>query len=157
MATYTITGGGSTGITSNAVDVKLLSVVVDFSSTTNVANDVFECIELPANTYVVTAGLEVMTADTAGNSGTVSLGDGDDVDRYVTAQTIGNTNLVPIRAQAGAGSQGTTSIGYGNYTSADTIDVVVATGAINAVVRVWAIVADYDGLGDNESQKVTFA
>ena len=157
MATYTITGGGSTGITSNAVDVKLLSVVVDFSSTTNVANDVFECIELPANTYVVTAGLEVMTADTAGNSGTVSLGDGDDVDRYVTAQTIGNTNLVPIRAQAGAGSQGTTSIGYGNYTSADTVDVVVASGAINAVVRVWAIVADYDGLGDNESQKVTFA
>ncbi len=157
MATYTITGGGSTGITSNAVDVKLLSVVVDFSSTTNVANDVFECIELPANTYVVTAGLEVMTADTAGNSGTVSLGDGDDVDRYVTAQTIANTNLVPIRAQAGAGSQGTTSIGYGVYTAADTIDVVVATGAINAVVRVWAIVASYDGLGSNESQKVTFA
>tara|TARA_R100000458_G_scaffold4173_2_gene3367 strand:+ start:1257 stop:1730 length:474 start_codon:yes stop_codon:yes gene_type:complete len=157
MATFTITGGGNTGVSANAVDVKLLSVVVDFSSTTNSANDVFECIELAANTYVVTAGIEVMTADTAGNSGTVSLGDGDDVDRYVTAQTIANTNLVPIRAQAGAGSQGTTSIGYGNYTAADTIDVVVATGAINAVIRVWAIVADYDGLGGNEAQKVTFA
>ena len=157
MATYTITGGGNTGVSTNAVDVKLLSVVVDFSSTTNVANDVFECIELAANTYVVTAGIEVMTADTAGNSGTVSLGDGDDVDRYVTAQTIANTNLVPIRAQAGAGSQGTTSIGYGNYTAADTVDIVVATGAINAVIRVWAIVADYDGLGGNEAQKVTFA
>ena len=157
MATYTITGGGNTGVSANAVDVKLLSVVVDFSSTTNVANDVFECIELAANTYVVTAGIEVMTADTAGNSGTVSLGDGDDVDRYITAQTIGNTNLVPIRAQAGAGSQGTTSIGYGNYTAADTVDIVVATGAINAVIRVWAIVADYDGLGGNEAQKVTFA
>ena len=157
MATYTITGGGNTGVSTNAVDIKLLSVVVDFSSTTNVANDVFECIELAANTYVVTAGIEVMTADTAGNSGTVSLGDGDDVDRYITAQTIGNTNLVPIRAQAGAGSQGTTSIGYGNYTAADTVDIVVATGAINAVIRVWAIVADYDGLGANEAQKVTFA
>ena len=157
MATYTITGGGNTGVSTNAVDVKLLSVVVDFSSTTNVANDVFECIELAANTYVVTAGIEVMTADTAGNSGTVSLGDGDDVDRYVTAQTIANTNLVPIRAQAGAGSQGTTSIGYGNYTAADTVDIVVATGAINAVIRVWAIVADYDGVGGNEAQKVTFA
>ena len=98
-----------------------------------------------------------MTADTAGNSGTVSLGDGDDVDRYITAQTIGNTNLVPIRAQAGAGSQGTTSIGYGNYTAADSVDIVVATGAINAVIRVWAIVADYDGLGGNEAQKGTFA
>ena len=157
MATYTITGGGNTGVSTNAVDIKLLSVVVDFSSTTNVANDVFECIELAANTYVVTAGIEVMTADTAGNSGTVSLGDGDDVDRYITAQTIGNTNLVPIRAQAGAGSQGTTSIGYGNYTAAATIDVVVATGAINAVIRVFALVADYDGLGGNEAQKVTFA
>ena len=157
MATYTITGGGNTGVSTNAVDIKLLSVVVDFSSTTNVANDVFECIELAANTYVVTAGIEVMTADTAGNSGTVSLGDGDDVDRYITAQTIGNTNLVPIRAQAGAGSQGTTSIGYGNYTAADSVDIVVATGAINAVIRVWAIVADYDGLGGNEAQKVTFA
>ena len=157
MATYTITGGGNTGVSTNAVDVKLLSVVVDFSSTTNVANDVFECIELAANTYVVTAGIEVMTADTAGNSGTVSLGDGDDVDRYVTAQTIANTNLVPIRAQAGAGSQGTTSIGYGTYTAAATVDIVVATGAINAVIRVWAIVADYDGLGGNEAQKVTFA
>ena len=157
MATYTITGGGNTGVSTNAVDIKLLSVVVDFSSTTNVANDVFECIELAANTYVVTAGIEVMTADTAGNSGTVSLGDGDDVDRYITAQTIGNTNLVPIRAQAGAGSQGTTSVGYGNYTAADTIDVVIATGAINAIIRVFAIVADYDGLGGSEPQKVTFA
>ena len=157
MATYTITGGGNTGVSTNAVDIKLLSVVVDFSSTTNVANDVFECIELAANTYVVTAGIEVMTADTAGNSGTVSLGDGDDVDRYITAQTIGNTNLVPIRAQAGAGSQGTTAIGYGNYTAAASVDILVATGAINAVIRVWAIVADYDGLGANEAQKVTFA
>ncbi len=157
MATYTITGGGNTGVSANAVDVKLLSVVVDFSSTTNAANDVFECIELAANTYVVTAGIEVMTADSAGHSGTVSLGDGDDVDSYISAQTIANTNLVPIRAQAAAGSQGTTSIGYGNYTAADTIDVVVATGAINAVIRVWAIVADYDGPGGNEAQKVTFA
>ena len=42
MATYTITGGGNTGVSTNAVDIKLLSVVVDFSSTTNVANDFFE-------------------------------------------------------------------------------------------------------------------
>jgi hypothetical protein len=52
MATFSITGGGSTGISADAGDVKVLSVVVDFSSTTNAANDVFQCIELPANTYV---------------------------------------------------------------------------------------------------------
>ena len=157
MATFTITGGGSTGISASAGDVKVLTQVIDFTAFTNASGDVIQCIELPANTYVVTAGIEVMTADTAGNSGTVSLGDGDDVDRYVTAQTIANTNLVPIRAQAGAGSQGTTSVGYGNYTAADTIDVVIATGAINAIIRVFALVADYDGLGGSEPQKVTFA
>ena len=41
MATFSITGGGSTGISADAGDVKVLSVVVDFSSTTNAANDVF--------------------------------------------------------------------------------------------------------------------
>ena len=157
MATYTITGGGSTGVSAYAGDVKILSVVVDFSSTVPAANDVFECIELPANTWVAAAGIEVMTADTAGNSGTVALGDGVDPDRYVSAVTVANTNLVALRAFGGAASLGTTQVGTGNYIAADTIDVTVATGVINAVIRVWAIVANYDGLGDNESQKVTFA
>ena len=116
MATFTITGGGATGISASAGDVKVLTQVIDFTAFTNAAGDVIQCIELPANTYVVTAGIEVMTADTAGNSGTVSLGDGD-----------------------------------------DTIDVVIATGAIIAIIRVFAIVADYDGLGGSEPQKVTFA
>ena len=157
MATYTITGGGNTGVSANAGDVKVLSVVVDFSSTTNSAGDVFECIELPANSWVAAAGIEVMTADTAGASGTVALGDGVDPDRYVSAVTVANTNIVALRAFAGAASLGTTQVGTGNYIAADTIDITTVTGAINAVLRVWAIVAHYDGLGDNESQKVTFA
>ena len=157
MATYTITGGGTTGLSSSAPKVRVASVVVDFSSTTNVANDVFECIELPANSYVVTAGIDVLTVDSAGNSGTVSLGDGADVDRYITAAVPTSAGQMTIRAQAGAGSMGTTSIGYGIYASSDTVDVVVATGAINAIVRVWAVVADCDGIGDGQGQKVTFA
>ncbi len=79
MATYSISpASGTAGHPSKAPDLKCVSVVVDFSSTTNAANDVFECITLPANTYVVTAGIDVMTADTAGNSGTISLGDGSE-------------------------------------------------------------------------------
>ena len=77
MATYSISpASGTAGHPSKAPALKCVSVVVDFSSTTNVANDVFECITLPANTYVVTAGIDIITADTAGNSGTVALGDG---------------------------------------------------------------------------------
>ena len=61
MATYTITGGGTTGLSSSAPKVRVASVVVDFSSTTNAAGDVFECIEVPANSYVVTAGVDIIT------------------------------------------------------------------------------------------------
>ena len=52
---------------------------------------------------------------------------------------------------------GTTSIGYGVYAAADTIDLVVGTGAIDAKVRDFCVLADFDGEGDSEAQKVSFA
>ena len=159
MATYSISpASGTAGHPSKAPDLKCVSVVVDFSSTTNVANDVFECITLPANTYVVTAGIDIITADTGGNSGTIALGDGADVDRYISTAATTSAGLMTIRAQAGAGSMGTTSIGYGTYAATDTIDMVVSTGAVNCVVRVFALTADFGGYaGDSDGQVVTFA
>ena len=97
MATYSISpASGTAGHPSKAPDLKCVSVVVDFSSTTNVANDVFECITLPANTYVVTAGIDIITADTAGNSGTIALGDGADVDRYISTAATTSAGLMTI-------------------------------------------------------------
>jgi hypothetical protein len=61
------------------------------------------------------------------------------------------------RARAGDSSMGTTSVGYGVYAAADTIDLVIATGAIDAKVRVFCVLADFDGEGDSETQKVSFA
>ena len=52
---------------------------------------------------------------------------------------------------------GTTSIGYRIYAAADTIDLVIGSGAIDAKVRVFCVLADFDGEGDSEAQKVTFA
>ena len=155
MATYTITGGGTTGLSSSAPKVRVASVVVDFSSTTNAAGDVFECIEVPANSYVVTAGVDIITVGTG--SGTISLGDGADVDRYVAAVVMTAAGQKTIVAQAGTSVMGTTSAGYGIYAAADTIDIVTATAAVNGVCRVWAVIADVDGLGDSQGQKVTFA
>ena len=62
-----------------------------------------------------------------------------------------------IVAQAGTSVMGTTSAGYGIYAAADTIDIVTATAAVNGVCRVWAVIADVDGIGDGQGQKVTFA
>ena len=156
MATWTITGGGSTGHSANAPTVKVYSEIVDFSAFTITTNDIVEVIELPANSLVLYAGYDVLTADSAGNSGTLSLGDQADVDRWVSASTA-TAGIETTRARAGDSSLGTTSIGYAYYASADTIDLTNATGSVNCVVRVFAVVADCDGHGDNEAQNVTFA
>jgi len=156
MATWTITGGGNTGHSADGKKVRVISEIVDFSEFTISTNDVIQVIELPANSLVLYAGLDVLTADSAGNSGTLSLGDGADVDRYVAASTA-TAGIETTRARAGDSSLGTTSIGYAYYAAADTIDLVNATGSINAKVRVFAVVADCDGLGDTEGQNVTFS
>ena len=156
MATWTVTGGGSTGHNSSAPTVKVYSEIVDFSEFTTAGTDVVEVIELPANSLVLYAGYDVLTADSAGNSGTLSLGDQADVDRWVAASTA-TAGIETTRARAGDSSLGTTSIGYAYYAAADTIDLTNATGSVNCVVRVFAVVADCDGHGDNEAQNVTFA
>ena len=156
MATWTITGGGNTGHSADGKKVRVISEIVDFSEFTISTNDVIQVIELPANSLVLYAGLDVLTADGAGNSGTLSLGDGADVDRYVSASTV-TAGIEVTRARAGDSSLGTTSVGYAYYAAADTIDLVNATGTIDGKVRVFAVVADCDGLGDTEGQNVTFS
>jgi hypothetical protein len=156
MATWTITGGGNTGHSADGKKVRVISEIVDFSKFTISTNDVIQVIELPANSLVLYAGLDVLTADGAGNSGTLSLGDGADVDRYVSASTV-TAGIEVTRARAGDSSLGTTSVGYAYYAAADTIDLVNATGTIDGKVRVFAVVADCDGLGDTENQNVTFS
>ena len=155
MATWTVTGGGSTGHNSSAPTVKVYSEIVDFSEFTIAQNDIVEVIELPANSLVLYAGMDVLSATSSG-SGTLSLGDQDDVDRYVAASTA-TAGIELTVARAGTSAMGTTSAGYGYYAAADTIDLTNATATLDAKVRVFAVVADCDGHGDNESQNVTFA
>ena len=154
MATWTITGGGSTGHNSSSPTVKVYSEIVDFSEFTTSATDTIEVIELPANSLVLYAGMDVLTADSSGNSNQLSLGDGDDVDRYVSASTPA-AGMEATRERAGASGA---AVGYNYYAAADTIDIKSSAGVTTtAKVRVFAIVADCDGHGDNESQNVTFA
>ena len=147
MATYSITGAGPTGFPAHGPNVRVISEVVDFSATTNAASDVFQVLSVSADTVVLGAGINVITADSAGNSGAVELGDGGDPNRYVASSTVAAVaQETPIFAS-------TVPHLYG---SADTIDITIGTGAINAVVRVWAIVADCTG-GVETTQTVTYS
>lgn len=122
----------------------LAETVIDFSSQTNAATDVFQAINVPANACVLNAGVDVLTVDSAGNSGTVALGDGTVV--YIAATAP--TSAVQLANGDAVGEM------FVWYDAADTLDVTVATGAINAVIRVWAIIVD----GDDPitTQRVTF-
>jgi len=127
---------------------RVISDVVDFSSTTNAATDTFDVLPLPANSLVLAAGCDVLTADGAGNSGTISVGDSVDGDQYVAAATV-----------AAAGQMTTLDANYA-YSSADAIRLTIGTGAIDAKVRVWACVISLDDgatLSDTDSQTSTFA
>lgn len=145
MTTYalaTVTGGHK----STFAKPYFVDVVIDFSTTTNATDDVFQAIEVPAYTMVLNAGIEVLTADTAGNSGTVALGDGSIT--YVAAAVPTSTAFMT--------SFDAVAEGFVDYKAADTLDVTVGTGAINAKIRVWAILCDIANHGST-SQTVTFS
>jgi hypothetical protein len=127
---------------------RVISDVVDFSSTTNASSDTFDVLPIPANSLVLAAGVDVLTADGAGNSGTIAVGDSVDADQYAAAATV-----------AATGQMTTLDANYA-YSSADAIRLTIGTGAINAKVRVWACVISLDDgatLSDTNSQTSTFA
>jgi hypothetical protein len=127
---------------------RVISDVVDFSSTTNASSDTFDVLPIPANSLVLAAGVDVLTADGAGNSGTIAVGDSVDADQYAAAATV-----------AATGQMTTLDANYA-YSSADAIRLTIGTGAIDAKVRVWACVISLDDgatLSDTNSQTSTFA
>ena len=126
--------------------VRLMSEVVDFSSTTNAASDTFDVIGIPANTLVLSAGVDVLTAGTG--TGTIAVGDSGDADQYVDEVAPTSTGQQTLLNAPEA------------YSSADDIRITVATAAVNAKVRVWATMISLDKGGsdaDTDSQNVTFS
>ena len=128
--------------------VRVMSEVVDFSSTTNAGGDTFDVIGVPANTLVLAAGCDILTADTAGNSGTLAVGDSSGAAIYSAAAAPTSTGQKTLTDDPKA------------YSAGDDIRVTVASGAINAKVRVWATMISLDKCGsdvDADTQNVTFA
>ena len=89
MATYTVTGAVA-GVPLG-IKPQIVEVVLDFSSTNLTTSDSVEVIEMKANTLVLGAGVEILTATS--NSGCViDLGDDSDDDLYVSALDATGTN-----------------------------------------------------------------
>ena len=143
MATYNKTGaGGTTGHPSNGRTPYLVENTIDISainSSSGTANgDVVNALDIPAETLIMEAGIEVITA--LSSSATMDLGiTGGDVDRYVD----GDTNAT--------GYATLTAIARVVVASADTLDILTAGADSSAgKVRVWAVLCDVSGIDETD-------
>ena len=129
MATYTVTGAVA-GVPLG-IKPQIIEVVLDFSSTSLTTSDTVQAIEMNANTLVLMAGVEVVTAASTG-SPTLDLGDGDDDDLYVE-DVSGSATGHEINNAAGTAKL---------YTAADTIDMIVNSATFDGKCRVFAVIAE---------------
>ena len=148
MAPYDVTGPGGTNrpgrynpgirtpyLVENTIDVSAIN-----GDSGAAQNDVLRVMDLPAETLVMEAGIEVLTA--CSGSVTFDLGiTGVDVDIY----TDGDTNAT--------GYSTLTATARSVAASADTLDVLQG-GAASTVgkIRVWAILCDVAGVDESDRQ-----
>ena len=129
MSTYTVTGAVA-GVPLG-IKPQIIEVVLDFSSTNLTTSDSIEVFEMNANTLVLMAGVEILTATS--NSGCViDLGDDSDDDLYVAALDATATGH-EINNAAGTAKL---------YTAADTIDMIVNSATFDGKCRVFAVIAE---------------
>jgi|TARA_R100001015_G_C4426445_1_gene25177 hypothetical protein len=142
MATHSKVTGGTSGHPSTRRKPYWVENTVDLSLFDPVANDIVQVLNVPAETFVINAGIEVLTASASGV--TLDLGDGGDVDRFVDGLDSTST---------GHGAQVANASNVGHvYGSADTIDVKVLGATDNASkLRVWAIMCDVSGSDETAS------
>ena len=133
----------------------MVEAVLDISklpsySCTN--GDIFQLLEIPANTFVIAAGAEVLTAFD-GTSPTVDIdfAAGDDI---VDGGDVTSTGYLAAGSNGGANltSQSTfTQL----VTTTDTIDVKLIASSADVTagkLRVYAIVVDLDGVAESADE-----
>lgn len=99
------------------------------------AADVLEAIDVPANTFVLAAGINVLKAE--GAAATADLGDGAGAANYLS-----NVDLNVVAASASlVVTAYSVAVGGGKYyAAADTIDVVIDSASVDvAQFLVWAV------------------
>lgn len=161
MATYDMTAKGA-GVGADSIaslpDVRnqaykieaILDIdkLVEAGRFTAAANgDIFQVLEIPANTFVISAGAEVLKAFN-GTTPTVDIdfAEGDDIVDGGDVATLGY-----LAAGANGGANNTAQTTFTQLvTTTDTIDVkLLVTGNVTAgKLRVYAVVVDLDGVSD---------
>ena len=148
MTTLAKATGGTTGHVASRRKPYYVENTIDFSVDDPAANDIVQFLNVPAETCVMAAGLEVLTVSPS--SVTLDLGwtatSGNlatDIDRFVDGH---DSTALGIAAVAAA------TAGWVTYKAADTIDVkVLGAQDTSGKIRVWAIMCDISGSDESAS------
>ena len=157
MATYDLTAaGGTTGHPSNGRTPYLVENTIDVSAINGdsgtAQNDVIQCIDVPAETLIMAAGVEVLTACSSSvviDIGVTGSSAGfSDPDAFVDAYDATGAAYAP-RDVADAAPMLTIK-------TADTIDALMAGAASSAgKIRVWAVLCDISGIDETDRNTST--
>ena len=161
MGTFNVTGaGGTAGHPSNGRTPYLVENTIDISAIDGDAGtadgDILQVMDIPAETLVMAAGVEVLTA--LSSSATIDIGwatatsgnPSADADRWID----GDTNAVGYGTLRTVTDNATTGLPFGNavvFPVADTIDATIAGAASSAgKIRVWAVMCDVSGIEEDD-------
>jgi len=165
MATFDMTVSTTAGVGANVLavptvvgnSVRTIEAILDIDAMitagATIANgDIFQLLEIPSESVVLTAGAEIMKSFTASCTCNIDYAGGDDIidgaaldaaaGTYLAAGTNGYTNTV------GTGAASTPNADFhasqlAGVAASDTIDVVVAgAAAATGRLRVYAVIAD---------------
>ena len=161
MATFDMTASSTAGVNSDSIAVlpasrdgmnmRMVEAILDISKITDYSctnGDIFQLLEIPANTFVLFAGAEVLTAFD-GSSPTVDIdfAEGDDI---IDGGDISSAGFLAegTNGQANDTMTGAASTFTQFVTTTDTIDVKLIASSADVTtgkLRVYACVVDVNG------------
>ena len=161
MATFDMTSVDTAGVGANVLavptvvgnTVRTVEAILDIDAmiaagATIADGDIFQLLEIPAESVVVAAGAEIMKSFTGSCTCNIDFAGGDDIidgaaldaaaGTYLAKGSNGEANIVNTGAASTFAAAALACVG-----AADTIDVVVAgAAAATGRLRVYAVIAD---------------
>ena len=159
MATFDMTSSATAGVNSNSIaalpasrdgmNLRMVEAILDIEKITDYSctnGDIFQLLEIPANSMVLFAGAEVLKAFD-GSSPTVDIdfGAGDDI---VDGGDVSSTGFLASGTNGSAMTTSGTINFVQHVTTTDTIDVKLIAASADVTegrLRVLACIADTNG------------
>jgi len=153
MATITATLAPAHGSSSRGRQAYMVEQTIDLTANSIAPGDVVQALTVPANTKIITAGIQVTASATqnTGTDATATLGTAVDADEYVAASDV-------VGAAGGAIGPSAAVAGDVVITSADTLDVTLAGSGASfsaGTLRVYAVMMDVSALGEMTADEVS--